>query len=114
MSAIQIKVLPRNTTYSTDSVARGLAAFLFVGSILIVLFAGTFPFDFSASAGSLAQQVQRKFDPNPNPWDPGFIDRSENILFFLPFGFALASVIRARRMRRLIQIVGAAVLSLIL
>lgn len=105
MSAVKIKLIHPATFYRTDAIARGLGTFLLVGSVLIVFFAGTFPFDFSISGLSNAvHQIQQRIDWNLNPYDEGHVDRIQNIVFFLPFGFALASVIRPRKFRREWQI----------
>jgi glycopeptide antibiotics resistance protein len=107
MSAVRIKLLSSAEVYRTQVISRGIAAFLLTASILLILFAGTFPFDFAtAGIDDALHQIHSRFDWNPNPYDPGHMDRIQNILFFMPFGFALAAVIRTRRLRRVWQIVG--------
>jgi glycopeptide antibiotics resistance protein len=82
---------------------------------LLVFFAGTFPFDFvAAGIDDALHQIHSRFDWNPNPYDPGHVDRVQNVLFFMPFGFALAAVIRTRRLRRVWQIIGSLALGLAL
>lgn len=87
---------PTNTD-DAEGLARGLAALLLACAVLVVLFAGTFPFDFSAPEGSALEQLRHNFDPRFHPPDPRLIDRIQNVLFFMPFGFAVAAVIHRRR-----------------
>src|SRR5262249_40114352 len=90
------------------SLARGLAGFLFVVSLLVVLFAGTFPFDFAVPVQSTAiQEVRQTFDWQWVQYDPHYIDRIENLLFLMPFGFAVAALIRPRRQRAAWQLAAA-------
>src|SRR5689334_19269300 len=108
MSTVVMEVLPPHTGHSSDRVARGLGAFLFVSSVLFVLFAGTFPFDFRVPRDGIFHQISSTFDWRWNPYDPGHLDRKQNIEFFLPFGFCIASVVwpsqRQKSRRALAQI----------
>jgi hypothetical protein len=97
-------VPPSGTRPLTPQIARGVGTFIFVASVLFILFAGTFPFDFRFLPGGILHQIASAFDWRLNPWDPGHVDRRQNIMFFMPFGFGMASVIRIRRFRRLAQI----------
>jgi hypothetical protein len=97
MSAVQVRVLPAGTYGSTDAVARGLATVLFLGCLLLVVFSATFPLDFAAPPGGIGRAVRTQFDWIWLQHDPGNIDRGQNVLFFVPFGFALAGIVRPRR-----------------
>src|SRR5450432_3653930 len=99
-------LLPPRQYILTDRVARGLGVFIFIASLLCVLFAATFPFDFSIPAGGNALQLVREtFDWQWVQYDPHYLDRTENILLFMPFGFGVASLFpQRRRFRFLLQI----------
>src|SRR5262245_43367497 len=111
MSAVTIKVLPPDSRTPAQSLARGLGVFAFVASLLVVLFAGTFPFDFAASQGDVFLQIRRTFDGRWMQYDPSFVDRGQNLLFLMPFGFGVAAVVRPTRWRVLIQLIVATVSS---
>jgi VanZ family protein len=98
----------------TERVSRSIGIFIFVASLLCVLFAGTFPFDFSIPAHGAMQEVREQFDWRWNPHDPGHRDRIENILFFMPLGFGTAALIVRRKFRRTLQLFITFVISLIL
>jgi len=112
MSRVSIRVLPHGYVAPTDRVARTLAVFLLVVSVLLVAFAGTFPFDFAVPDGGWWDGIRRQFDWRWMQWDPGNVDRLQNVLFFVPFGFALAAVIGGRRARHVRQVVWALVLGM--
>lgn len=76
-----------------------MGVFILVTSLLIIFFAGTFPFDFSFDRNSISS-----FDWRPLEYDPGFVDRGQNILFFMPLGFGLASIVRRQKFRFLWQL----------
>ncbi len=99
MNAMKVRVPSAAAYFQTQALARGLGKFLLVCSVLAIFFAATFPFDFSLPA-------QTPWDWRWNPYDPNYSDRTDNILFFIPLGFALASVVLpTRRFRRAIQII---------
>lgn len=108
MSAVKIRILPPGSYPTIEGLVRGLRIFILVVSLLAILFAATFPFDFTPSVRG------RPFDWRWNPYDPGYTDRIENILLFVPFGFGLASVIRSRKFMRAIQLSAALTLGAIL
>jgi glycopeptide antibiotics resistance protein len=99
-----IKVLPRDSHTPAQSLARGLGVFVFVTSLLVVFFAGTFPFDFAAPEGDAWLQIRNTFDRRWIQDDPRFIDRGQNLLFLMPFGFGVAAVVRPARRRVLLQL----------
>ena len=78
---------------------------LLVASILVSLFAGTFPFDFAAPAGSAVEQFRRNFDTRWLPRGVGYSDRVENLLFLMPVGFFAAAVVRPRKNRAVTQVI---------
>ncbi len=98
-NTVRIQILPPGALSTSDLLARRLGVFVLVVSLLIVLFAGMFPFDFRFPDSGILQPLQWHFDWAWNPYDPGYVDRTENILFFAPLGLGLASVIRPRRYR---------------
>lgn len=73
--------------------ARGLALFLLVSSFLVIFFVGTFPFDFTFGRDAW----KFDFDWRWHQHDPNYTDRSQNIALFVPFGFALAGMVRRKR-----------------
>jgi glycopeptide antibiotics resistance protein len=108
MNRIRTRVSSAAAYFETQSLARGLGRVLLVCSVLGVFFAATFPFDFSLPA-------QTPWDWRWNPYDPNYSDRTENILFFMPLGFALASMISpTRRFRWALQIIVALVVGFLL
>ncbi|WP_428937699.1 VanZ family protein [Fontivita pretiosa] len=112
MSRVHIRVLPHGYVTPTDRVARALAVFLLVASVLFVAFAGTFPFDFAIPEGGWWDGTRRQFDWRWMQWDPGNVDRLQNVLFFVPFGFALSAVIGRRRARHIRQVISALLLGM--
>src|SRR3954464_2090448 len=104
MTVVTTEIPPPGTRPLTPQIARGVGTFIFVVSVLFILFAGTFPFDFRFLSGGVVHQIASAFDWRLNPWDPGHVDRRQNIMFFMPFGFGMASVIRIHRLRGLAQI----------
>ena len=108
MSAMTVRVLSAASYFQTQSLARGLARFLLVLCVIFIFFAATFPFDFSLPA-------QSSWDWNWNPHDPNHTDRTQNILFFIPLGFAVAAMFfNPRRNRAAFQIVTALIIGFVL
>jgi glycopeptide antibiotics resistance protein len=75
------------------TVARKLARLLVVLSVAAVLFCGYFPFDFGFRGG--IEQVSRRFDSTLIQRATAG-DSAENVLFFMPFGFALGALLRRK------------------
>jgi glycopeptide antibiotics resistance protein len=108
MSASNLRHLQQTTPVLSERIDRGVRVFIFAASLLCILFATTFPFDFSIPVGTAAQMVQQRFDTRWLEWDPHHIDCVENILLFMPLGFGIASLfVRNRRLRFIRQIVAA-------
>jgi hypothetical protein len=95
---IMIRTTPRGP--SRTELARGVATLILVATVLGVLFAGLFPFDFTLPRGmSLVEKVRRDFDRSPEP--PVLEDRVVNVIFFVPIGFAIAAFLSTRSRFRL-------------
>src|SRR5450432_428626 len=114
MSDPSITFLTARRHVLTERVARSLVVFIFIASLLCVLFATLFPFDFSISAHSAGEQILSRFDWRWNPPDPHHEDRIENILLFMPLGFGVAALINPRRNRAALQFSLALLLSFFL
>jgi glycopeptide antibiotics resistance protein len=73
--------------------ARRILARWLVGlTVLMVLFCGMFPFDFDFKFATAISEIHRRFDLTIDQlWTAG--DGLENVVFFLPVGFALGSLL---------------------
>ncbi len=80
-----------------EPIVRALAHFLLATSVLFILFAALFPFDFNFPRTGLVHEVRAKFDSSPEP--AVLRDKVQNFLFFVPFGFGLAASVRPKRGR---------------
>lgn len=85
---------------------RIIAWTLLAITILMILFCGMFPFDFAAT------RVQR-FDLTLDQWWTAG-DGPENVVFFLPFGFALGLLLRPPKTFRFTSLVSRCGLALLL
>jgi glycopeptide antibiotics resistance protein len=92
MPPIRISIVP---TVSYEPLIGAIAKFILAVSIFGILFAGLFPFDFQFPKSGLAYHVRTWFDHSPEP--AILADKVQNILFFVPFGFGVAAVIRRGR-----------------
>lgn len=99
MSAVRVRVLSAAEYFETKALSRSLSVFLLVSVVLFIFFAATFPFDFSANGHNPLSILASRWDWNPTPYDEGYNDRITNVLFFMPFGFMLASVVQPRPRR---------------
>ena len=95
MSAMKISIRP---VVSHEPIVRAMAHFILASSVLVVLFAGLFPFDFDFPRTGFWSTVRSKFDTSPEP--PLVQDRIQNLLFFVPFGFGVGAALRPRSKRR--------------
>ena len=91
MKALKVTLLEASSVEPVRALSRGLGRFIFAVSVLVILFAGTFPFDFTFTF-----RHATPFDTRLNQYDPLFTDRSQNVLFFVPFGFGFAAIIRTQ------------------
>jgi glycopeptide antibiotics resistance protein len=105
MSAMKISIRP---LASHEPIILALARFILTASVLVVLFAGLFPFDFHVPPRGAWQEIRHTFDSSPEP--PLLQDRLQNILFFVPFGFGLSASIRRRRGQAAVRVMAAGVL----
>jgi VanZ family protein len=99
---------------AVDFLARRLGVIILVASVLFVIYSDEFPFDFQIPSDGIWREIGRTFTWEWNPHDPGYVDRSQNILFFVPLGFGLASVIAGRRFGVGLQLTLAVILGAIL
>lgn len=100
MQPLKVELLQPAPPDPARPLARGLGAFIFATSLLLVLFAGTFPFDFTFKS-----DLATAFDWRLTQYDPHFLDRGQNVLFFMPFSFGLAAIIRPRRRRLQLRLI---------
>src|SRR5687767_14666639 len=94
MPAMKISIRP---VVNYEPIVRALAHFILATSVLFIVFAALFPFDFDFPRTGLLHEIRTKFDSSPEP--AILQDRVQNFLFFVPFGFGLAASIRPRRGR---------------
>lgn len=104
MSSARFRALSAAEYFETTALSKGLAVFLLVFATLFIFFAATFPFDFDFTSRNPLELVSQRFDWNPNPYDENYTDRTQNIIFFIPFGFVLAAVVPKRPRRLIIQL----------
>ena len=110
MPAIKISIRPG---LNYELIVRALAHFVLATSVLFIVFAALFPFDFDFPRTGLLHEIRTKFDSSPEP--AVLRDRVQNFLFFVPFGVGLAASIRPKRGRAIVtRIVAALVLGLAL
>ncbi|HEY1629389.1 MAG TPA: VanZ family protein, partial [Tepidisphaeraceae bacterium] len=116
MGDIPTNAVPPRDSILTQRVARGLGVFIFVTAFLCILFATTFPFDFSIfPADTALQKIRDHFDWSWTQFDPHYTDRIENVLLFMPLGFGVASLFfRRQKFRFIWQIVAAFFISCVL
>jgi len=82
---------------------RTIAHWLVALTVLMVLLGGMFPFDFSSGFGSAISQIHQRFDlTNNDLWRTR--ENWEKLIFYLPLGFALGSLLWAWRGMRVHQI----------
>ena len=107
ISNVRVSNLPRRAR-GEDNLAGAIAKFLLATTVLGVLFAGLFPFDFSLPRGvSFVDKIRNDFDRSPEA--PLLEDRVVNIVFFVPLGLCVAAVVRAQNNRAAWQIVTATI-----
>jgi hypothetical protein len=71
---------------------RTVAWWLAILTVLAVLFCGTFPFDFDIHPANALSEIHRRFGTTFTKWRlPG--DLKQNLVFFFPVGFVLASLL---------------------
>lgn len=114
MSSARVRVLSAAEYFETVSLSRSLAVFLLVCATLFIFFAATFPFDFDFTSRKAVEQLSQPSVWDPNPYDENYTDRTQNIIFFIPFGFVLAAVIPKRPLRIVIQLALAMIVGFLL
>lgn len=88
--------------FATQQNKSGISKFLIlvIFSILVVLVATLYPFNFALPDSISKRELVNSFDNNSF-----FSDQVNNVLLFLPFGFGLTGLLQRRKTKLILQIV---------
>ncbi|KAF3890523.1 MULTISPECIES: VanZ family protein [Nostocales] len=81
---------PKNTLLNRGIFAKDI--WMVLGSILVVLVATLYPFNFSSPENFSIRKIPSQFESTSD-----FIDQVNNILLFIPFGFSLGNALQKIR-----------------